>query len=86
MGCTDEQGAFHEINTEWTMATDSCQRCSCLGDKNLMCRAKPCALAEKPMCANGIEPSVVFDVEGCCPSYVCDCKLNYFLLQFFVDN
>ena len=80
MGCTDEQGVLHEINTEWTMATDACQRCACLGDKNLMCKAKQCANTPKPTCAEGVEPSVVFDVDGCCPSYVCDCKSDKLFL------
>ncbi|XP_078495661.1 uncharacterized protein LOC445660 [Ciona intestinalis] len=72
IGCTDDSGNFHEVHSTWTMSTDACQQCSCLGDRNLACKARECSDIAKPMCPGGVEPSVVFDIDGCCPTYVCD--------------
>uniref|UniRef100_H2Y887 von Willebrand factor n=1 Tax=Ciona savignyi TaxID=51511 RepID=H2Y887_CIOSA len=72
IGCVDESGNFHEVDTTWSMTSDACQQCSCLGDRNIMCKARECADIAKPTCPGGIEPSVVFDIDGCCASYVCD--------------
>uniref|UniRef100_F6TIX8 CTCK domain-containing protein n=1 Tax=Ciona intestinalis TaxID=7719 RepID=F6TIX8_CIOIN len=72
IGCTDDSGNFHEVHSTWTMSTDACQQCSCVGDRNLACKARECSDIAKPICPGGVEPSVVFDIDGCCPTYVCD--------------
>lgn len=73
IGCVDESGVFHEIGDEWMLSTDSCQSCSCASEYNIMCKAKECSNA-KQVCTDGKEPTAVFDVNGCCPTYVCDCE------------
>jgi hypothetical protein len=72
IGCVDESGVLHDVYTTWQSTTDSCQECACVGDQNIRCRAKSCPHVSKPVCASGIEPSIVYDIEGCCASYVCD--------------
>ncbi|XP_077966609.1 von Willebrand factor-like [Styela clava] len=72
MGCADSTGEFHGIGSTWEHKTDSCLTCSCLSDKNLLCSTKRCSAKNLPICLNGKQPKAVFDVNGCCPSYVCD--------------
>jgi len=72
IGCTDESGVFHEPETTWPMANDTCQRCSCMSDQTIMCKSRDCATLAKPVCADGNDPTVIFDVDGCCPKYVCN--------------
>lgn len=74
LGCTDESGTFHNIGDSWEHATDSCLTCECKSDQNQICSAKQCATRTMHTCQDGTEPTAVFDVNGCCASYVCDCE------------
>jgi len=72
IGCTDETGTFRDRETTWQMHNDTCQQCSCLSDLTVMCKSRECGTLTKPVCSDGSEPKVIFDVDGCCPKYVCD--------------
>lgn len=56
------------------MPDDICQTCTCTGDHTTMCQARKCLELAKPTCSGGKEPSIVYDIEGCCPTYKCDCN------------
>ncbi len=45
-----------------------------MSDLTVMCKPRECDALAKPTCADGSDPKVIFDVDGCCPKYVCDCE------------
>ena len=76
IGCTDESGILREPETTWQMKNDTCQTCSCMNDLTVMCKSRDCPVLKKPLCEDGREPSIIYDIDGCCPSYICSCKYN----------
>jgi len=71
IGCTDESGILREPETTWQMKNDTCQTCSCMNDLTVMCKSRDCPVLKKPLCEDGREPSIIYDIDGCCPSYIC---------------
>jgi mucin-5B len=62
------------LQTGETWAMPNCSQATCKGNQIVTLTPRQCPELKAPTCANGYPALKVYDKEGCCQHYQCQCE------------
>lgn len=73
LGCIDINGVNRAVGEEWVSDINPCETCTCGANEEVKCVQRTCP---DPIttCPTGKSPTPIKSLDGCCTSYICDCK------------